>query len=127
MAQGDVRSALNDLQNLETDEEINELFERIKEESIFDKLKQIFKSKTFETLKNALNNIKDLEYTMLTVGENIPNEYEKKEEIKTYREELMAKVEAEEMTKEDAREELKAYVPDDLRYRRATPGKEDAG
>jgi len=81
MAQGDVRSALNDLQNLQNDEEINELFERVKEESIFDKLKKIFKSKTFETLNESLNDITDLEYTILTVGENIPNEYEKKEEI----------------------------------------------
>ncbi|WP_432663749.1 hypothetical protein R9X47_24555 [Wukongibacter baidiensis] len=35
---------------------------------------------------------------------------DKKEEIAAYREELMAKVEAEEMTKEEAKEELKSYI-----------------
>ncbi len=81
MAQGDVRSAFNDLQNVSSDEDVGSLFERVKEVNIFDVLKAVFKSRTFDTLKDALNNSKDLEYSELCIGENIINEYEKPNEV----------------------------------------------
>lgn len=84
MAQGDVRSAFNDLQNLTCDADVDNLFERAKESSIFDALKIIFKSKTFDSLLNSAENLRNLEIKdlVLWVYSNIINEYEKPHEIR---------------------------------------------
>jgi len=84
MAQGDVRSALNDLQNLESDEEVVELYERQKRVNIFEVLKIIFKSRNIDSLIKALDDFSDLELkdVLLWVAENIIVEYEKPHEIR---------------------------------------------
>jgi len=84
LAQGDVRSALNDLENLKNDEGVDELFERLKESSIFDALKIIFKSKKFDTLLESADNLRNMEIkdVVLWVQSNISNEYEKPHELK---------------------------------------------
>ncbi|MDD4353197.1 MAG: replication factor C large subunit [Candidatus Nanoarchaeia archaeon] len=84
LAQGDVRSAFNDLENIKSDSEVDDLFERAKESSIFDVLKIIFKSKTPESLLNSVENLRDMEIKdiVLWVYSNIINEYEKPHEIK---------------------------------------------
>jgi replication factor C large subunit len=84
MAQGDVRSAFNDLQNLNSDADVDGLFERAKESSIFDALKIIFKSKTFDSLLVSADNLKNMEVkdVVLWVYSNIINEYEKPHEIR---------------------------------------------
>lgn len=81
MAQGDVRSGFNDLQTITCKEDVDNLYNREKEVNVFDTLKIIFKSKTLSSLLGSLNNVSDLRYTMLCVGDNIPIEYEKREEI----------------------------------------------
>ncbi|MDD5053797.1 MAG: replication factor C large subunit [Candidatus Nanoarchaeia archaeon] len=84
MAQGDVRSALNDLGNVESDADVNELFERAKESSIFDALKIIFKSKTVESLLQSVDNLRgmDVRDVVSWVHGNICNEYEKPHELR---------------------------------------------
>jgi replication factor C large subunit len=84
MAQGDIRSAFNDLQNLNCDEDVNNLFQRAKKSNIFDTLKIVFKSKTFESLLNSTNNLKKMEIKdiILWIQSNIINEYEKTHEIR---------------------------------------------
>ncbi len=84
MAQGDVRSAFNDLEAVNSDSDVNELFERNKESNIFDILKIIFKSKNFDSLFSSTDNlnmeVKDL---LLWVYSNIINEYEKPHEVRS--------------------------------------------
>ncbi len=83
LSQGDVRSALNDLQIVKKDEDVNNLEERIKELNIFDLLKMVFKSSTFENLFELSKRVELFgdQDPFLWIGENIPNEYEKREEI----------------------------------------------
>ena len=85
LAQGDVRSAFNDLENVKCDADVDNLYERLKNVSIFDVLKMIFKSKDITTLSEALDNFDDLELkdVNLWVAENIINEYEDPSEIKS--------------------------------------------
>ncbi|MFA5303745.1 MAG: replication factor C large subunit [Candidatus Nanoarchaeia archaeon] len=84
LAQGDVRSAFNDLGNIACDLDVDDLFERSKESSIFDALKIIFKSKTFDSLLTSADNLKNLEIkdVVLWICSNIINEYEKPHEIR---------------------------------------------
>ncbi|MBN1923573.1 MAG: replication factor C large subunit [Nanoarchaeota archaeon] len=82
MAQGDVRSAFNDLQNINSDSDVDNLYERIKETNIFDVLKAVFKSRSVDSLKDSLSDFSDLEYAELAIGENIINEYEKPHEVR---------------------------------------------
>jgi replication factor C large subunit len=85
LAQGDVRSAFNDLQNVETDNEVEDLYERAKEINIFDVLKTVFKSSNFEHLKNSTDQLHGMEVrdVILWIGENIINEYEKPYEVRS--------------------------------------------
>jgi replication factor C large subunit len=84
ISQGDVRSAFNDLENVENDSDVDELYERIKKANIFDVLKIVFKSKTFESLLKSSDELRDMDIKDLVIwiGENIPNEYEKTHEIR---------------------------------------------
>ncbi|VVB74541.1 Replication factor C large subunit [Candidatus Tiddalikarchaeum anstoanum] len=84
LAQGDVRSALNDLQNVKGDADVDELFERAKTVNIFDVLKMVFKSKSLDTLNESLDNFDDLELkdVNLWIAENIINEYEDPIEVR---------------------------------------------
>lgn len=83
LAQGDVRSALNDIQNLSNDNEISELYERAKKINIFDVMKIVFKSKNINHLISSLDNFsdKDLRNTCLWIAENIITEYEDAKEV----------------------------------------------
>lgn len=84
LAQGDVRSAFNDLQNIESDKEVEDLFERAKEINIFDVMKIVFKSKTLTSLKDSLDRFQsmDLKDVLLWIAENIIVEYEKPHEVR---------------------------------------------
>jgi len=77
-SKGDVRSALNDLQsiiNLEN-KETTEIFDREKEESIFDVLKKLFQDFTNEKTLNLFDNINmEIDEIALWIEENIPLEY----------------------------------------------------
>lgn len=83
LSQGDVRSALNDIQNVNSDKDVDELYERAKSTNIFDVLKMVFKSSNIETLSEALDNFNDLELkdVNLWIAENIINEYEDPKEV----------------------------------------------
>jgi replication factor C large subunit len=84
LSQGDVRSGFNDLQNVSSDEEVEDLYERAKEINIFDVMKIVFKSKSFESLITSLDRFQsmDLRDVLLWIAENIVNEYEKPSEVR---------------------------------------------
>jgi replication factor C large subunit len=83
MAQGDVRSAFNDLEAVGSDSDVDELFERSKETNIFDALKIIFKSKNVDSLLSSADNLNmDVKDLLLWVYSNIINEYEKPHEVR---------------------------------------------
>jgi replication factor C large subunit len=71
---GDVRSAINDLQALSSSL-------RDRERDMFDRMKTVFKSRTYDEARKASSG--DVEYDMLKlwVEENIPIEYETVEDI----------------------------------------------
>ena len=85
-SRGDVRAALNDLQSvIELGEEIYEVSDREKQESIFNIIKRLFQDKTskdtikiFETLKE------DLDEILLWIEENIPLEYQGKALVRAF-------------------------------------------
>ncbi len=83
LSQGDVRSALNDLQIVKDDKDVSKLEERVKGLNIFDLVKIVFKSSTFENLFELSKRVELFgdQDPILWIGENIPNEYEKREEI----------------------------------------------
>lgn len=87
-SEGDLRSAINDLEILARDrKEINlkdleVLGQREREMNVFDFLKIIFKTKSILSAKLALQNVdKDPEEIFWWIEQNIINEYEKPEEI----------------------------------------------
>ncbi len=85
-AEGDLRAAINDLQTLSgrkiTDADLDLIPGREKEVPIFETLLAIFKSKDWKIIQNALfSSDKDPDEILLWVAENIPNEYERPEEI----------------------------------------------
>ncbi len=79
---GDIRSALNDLQSISLNrtnidiQSIDVLGYRDREKIIFDALRDIFKSKTIQTMKDNRNEL-DIppETFLLWINENLPREY----------------------------------------------------
>ncbi len=87
-SEGDLRSAINDLETLARDKkeitlkDLDSLGNREREMNIFDVLKIIFKTKTAMSAKLSIQNTdKDPEEIFLWVEQNIINEYEKSDEI----------------------------------------------
>jgi replication factor C large subunit len=87
-SEGDLRSAINDLETLARDKkeitlkDLDSLGNREREMNIFDVLKIIFKTKTAMSAKLSIQNTdKDPEEIFLWVEQNIINEYEKLDEI----------------------------------------------
>lgn len=88
MSAGDLRGAVNDLQLLTQDkkklrkEELDELSERNKEESIINALLKIFKTKDAKIAINAFENVnEDFNQRFLWIDENLPKEYENPEDL----------------------------------------------
>lgn len=84
-SKGDVRAAINDLQSISLDPEIDisSIGEREKEESIFNAMQKIFKSAKIDSqLLNTFDNVNmPIEELFLWMDENIPVEYKNGEEI----------------------------------------------
>jgi len=87
-SEGDLRSAINDLESLSRDKkeiklsDLGNLGMREKETSIFDALKMIFKTKTPLAAKLSIQSVdKDEDEIFWWIEQNIINEYEKPEEI----------------------------------------------
>jgi len=87
-SEGDLRSAINDLETLTRDKkeitlkDLDSLGNREREMNIFDVLKIIFKTKTAISAKLSIQNLdKDPDEIFLWIEQNIINEYEKPEEI----------------------------------------------
>lgn len=87
-AGGDCRAAINNLQALSeekkavTKEDIDELAERDREESIINALLKIFKTTDPKIAITAFDNVKeDLNEQFLWLDENLPLEYEKPEDL----------------------------------------------
>ena len=87
-SEGDLRSAINDLETLARDKkeitlkDLDSLGNREREMNIFDVLKIIFKTKTAMSAKLSIQNTdKDPEEIFLWIEQNIINEYEKSDEI----------------------------------------------
>lgn len=85
---GDLRSAINDLEtvargkNKITEEDVRVLAHREREKEIFEALKVVFKTMTAKTAKDILDNVdKDPDELFWWIEENVPNEYEKDEEV----------------------------------------------
>lgn len=85
---GDIRSAINDLQSLaerydDVDRDaIKDLGYRDTEKDIFEALKIIFKTTTAETASNATDDLdEDYDEVFEWIRENVPNEYKDEEEI----------------------------------------------
>ena len=87
-SEGDLRSAINDLETLARDKkeitlkDLDSLGVREREMNIFDVLKIIFKTKTAMSAKLSIQNTdKDPEEIFLWIEQNVINEYEKSDEI----------------------------------------------
>jgi replication factor C large subunit len=87
-SEGDLRSAINDLETLARDKkeitlkDLDSLGVREREMNIFDVLKIIFKTKTAMSAKLCIQNTdKDPEEIFLWIEQNVINEYEKSDEI----------------------------------------------
>jgi replication factor C large subunit len=87
-SEGDLRSAINDLETLSREkkeiklDDLESLGSREREINIFDVLKIIFKTKTCLSAKLSVQSTnKDPDEIFWWIEENIPNEYEKSEEI----------------------------------------------
>lgn len=78
-ARGDARACLNDLQSVidfGEDEFIHELYEREKQETIFNTLKKLFQNKTDESILSLIDNLDlEMDEALLWIEENIPEEY----------------------------------------------------
>jgi len=79
---GDIRSAVNDLQSLTlenkqiTTDALNVIGYRDKEKDIFNALRDIFKTKNIQSIKENLMHLDaDPKHMLLWVNENLPNEY----------------------------------------------------
>jgi len=86
---GDMRSAINDLQNLSIlyneVKDVEDLSSRDKKESILNALRIIFKSSDANTAVQAFNNVdSDLKECYMWIDENLPKEYEGQDLAKAY-------------------------------------------
>ncbi len=88
---GDIRSAITDLQSLSTgkievnDDALLSLGERNRQNSIFEALRDIFKSQSVKRARNATNNLKNnIGEVMLWLDENIHREYEGDDIMRAY-------------------------------------------
>ncbi len=83
LSNGDARSALNDLSSIESDEDLEGLYEREKEENIFQVLKMVFKASAEETSLSSTDRLRNMNFNtlLLWIGENIINEYKKPGEV----------------------------------------------
>ena len=85
---GDVRAAFNDLQSvLDFGEEefVKEIFEREKQESVFQVIKNVFQKQTDEKILRIFDNSdQNLDEILLWIEENIPLEYEGEELVRAY-------------------------------------------
>ena len=79
---GDIRSAVNDLQSLCLDKKqinadaLNVIGYRDREKDIFSALREIFKTKNIQTIRESMIHLDaDPKHVLLWVNENIPNEY----------------------------------------------------
>ncbi|GIU68944.1 MAG: ATPase AAA [Candidatus Woesearchaeota archaeon] len=86
--QGDLRSAINDLENIAglnekiTKEHVNETSEREREETIINALLKIFKTKDPEIALTAFNNVEeDIDKIFLWIDENLSKEYKNEESL----------------------------------------------
>lgn len=79
---GDLRSAITDLQAFAGDFIEQDFIKRDREESIFNSLRIVFKTTSFNEAIDSLNGVQeDLDTFIKWIEENIPLEYEKNEEI----------------------------------------------
>lgn len=90
-ARGDLRAAVNDLQLLSCEKDILldhvlTLYLREKDETIFDALRMIFKSKDNLNIASAFDYVRNMDFDdfFLWIDENLPREYKDKELIKAY-------------------------------------------
>ncbi|MBS3073600.1 replication factor C large subunit [Candidatus Pacearchaeota archaeon] len=90
-ARGDLRAAINDFQLLSCEKEILldhilTLYLREKDETIFDALRIIFKSKDNPNIASAFDYVRNMDFDdfFLWIDENLPREYKDKELIKAY-------------------------------------------
>ena len=81
-SKGDIRSAVNDLQSISMDKKqiyaqsLEVLGYRDREKIIFDALREIFKTKNIQSIKNNLTNLdEDPQSVILWIDENLPHEY----------------------------------------------------
>lgn len=85
---GDMRSALNTLQVLTEEtkklrtEDLESVSQKDDTNNIFDSVRRVLKSKSIDKVKRSLRLDEDPTLVMEYIAENIPREYEKKEEIK---------------------------------------------
>ena len=87
--EGDLRSAINDLQAISSDNieesSLDALAYREKEESIFILLQLIFRSKDVQSINSYIDNVDlNLDEILIWIEENIPNEYSGKELIDSF-------------------------------------------
>lgn len=87
-ARGDVRSSLNDLQSIidvGEEEYISEISEREKQDSIFNALKKLFQSSSYEKIITLFDNLElQLDEISLWIEENIPEEYKGIELVRAF-------------------------------------------
>jgi replication factor C large subunit len=87
MAGGDMRSAINDLQNLNSDgkigmHDVEQLSARDLKENIIQAILKVFKTKKLDIALPAFNNInEDLDELFLWMDENLPEEYKKPKDL----------------------------------------------
>lgn len=94
-SQGDLRAALNDLENISSSnkhikkENIEDTSEREKEETITNALLKIFKTKDPSIALRAFDNVdEDIDKIFLWIDENLSKEYTKPEDLKNAYDEL---------------------------------------
>ncbi len=87
-ANGQMRSAINDLeaaatgQDKVTKDDLEAIGVRDNEQEIFDALKMVFKTDNASTAKRATDNLdEDADTFMQWIRENVPREYERKEDV----------------------------------------------
>jgi replication factor C large subunit len=85
---GDLRSALNDLQNVSSDKktiskkDVENISEREREESIINAMLKVFKTTNPEVALGAYENVdEDIDRIFLWLDENLPKEYNKPEDL----------------------------------------------
>lgn len=87
-SKGDIRAAINDLQTLSKQIQVkshDEIDERNKEESIFNVMRMVFKSKANPELLTVFENVDmPIDDIFLWIEENIPYEYKGREMLKAF-------------------------------------------